>query len=82
VSEKKQERLAMKDTTTTAEFPCLYRATKGSKKINTIVLADKMDKFHAHYSVLVRSKMDGLLKGERKRQKKKKKEEGDLLSGA
>lgn len=50
------------------EYKCLVRATDGNnKKISTIVPIKELDKFKDSFGTILRAKMDGLKKRERKR---------------
>lgn len=50
------------------EYKCLVRATDGNhKKISTVVPMKELEKFKDSFSTILRAKMDGLKKRERKR---------------
>ncbi|XP_066282924.1 signal recognition particle 14 kDa protein-like [Branchiostoma lanceolatum] len=53
------------------EHMCLIRATRGNKKIDTVIKAKDINKFQMAYSNIIKANMDGLKKRDRKAKSKK-----------
>ncbi|XP_035679113.1 signal recognition particle 14 kDa protein-like [Branchiostoma floridae] len=58
-------------TTDPVEHMCLIRATRGNKKITTLIKAKDINKFQMAYSNIIKANMDGLKKRDRKAKSKK-----------
>ncbi|XP_012372009.1 signal recognition particle 14 kDa protein-like [Octodon degus] len=54
-----------------ADNKCLLIATDGKKKVSTVVSSKEANKFQMAYSSLLRAKMDGLKKRDKKNKSKK-----------